>query len=55
MGAVVSVSNRLKNVGIGILAGGVVLIDSVSYFWSLAGDLMLVAALVAVSKIPTQQ
>lgn len=55
MGAVVSVSNRLKNVGIGILAGGVVLIDSVSYFWSMAGDLLLVGALILTMKVPTKK
>lgn len=27
------------------LAAGVVLIDSVSYFWSMAGDLFLISAL----------
>lgn len=52
---VVEVTDRLKNIGIGILAGGVVLIDSVSRFWSMAGDLMIVIALVLVTKIPTKK
>lgn len=54
MAPVVAVTQRLKNVGIGILAAGVVLVDSISMFWSMAGDLMIVTALILVTKIPTK-
>lgn len=49
------VTERLKNLAVAALAGGVVLIDSVSRFWSMAGDLLLVAALVLVMKVPTKK
>ena len=50
-----AVSKKLKNFGIGTLALGVVVVDSISFFWSMAGDLLLVAALVAVTQIPTKR
>jgi hypothetical protein len=50
-----AVSRQLKNFGIGVLAFGVVVVDSISFFWSMAGDLLLVGALVAVTKIPTKR
>lgn len=51
MGA--QVTERLKNFAVLALAGGVVLIDSISRFWSMAGDLLLVTALLLVMKVPT--
>ena len=50
-----AVNKKLKNFGIGTLALGVVVVDSISFFWSMAGDLLLVAALVAVTQIPTKR
>lgn len=46
---------RLQNFAIGVLASGVVLVDSVSRFWSMAGDLLLVGALILAMKIPTKK
>jgi len=50
-----NLTTRAQNVAIGVLAGGVVLVDSVSRFWSMAGDLLLVGALVLASKIPVKK
>ena len=49
------VPERVKNLAVAGLAGGVVLIDSISRFWSMAGDLLLVAALVLAMKVPTKK
>lgn len=49
------VGRKLKHFGIGVLAFGVVVVDSISFFWSMAGDLLLVGALVAVSQIPSKK
>lgn len=36
------------------LAVGVVVVDSISFFWSMAGDLLLVGGMLLVTKIPTK-
>lgn len=48
-------ASNLKNLALGLLAAGVVLVDSVSYFWSMASDLLFVGALVLASKIPVSK
>lgn len=45
---------KVKQTAIGILAAVVVLVDSISFFWSMAGDLLLVAILLLLTKIPTK-
>ena len=55
MNALNNLTARAQNVAVGVLAGGVVLVDSVSRFWSMAGDLLLVGALILAMKVPTKK
>lgn len=51
----IELPKKAKQIGLGVLAAGVVVVDSISFFWSMAGDLLLVGALLAVTQIPTKK